>query len=128
MPVSNSTIPSPAATAHALPWGTPGQGRGRRRRYTPGRTRSPRPSSGLRFPSATAEETRLRVSAGVSTKETAMMAEEEKASSAATKVQEAAASVQQASAAKQRGRITGNKAEAVTRRYFETIGAHDVQG
>ncbi|HEY2283866.1 MAG TPA: ester cyclase [Solirubrobacteraceae bacterium] len=50
------------------------------------------------------------------------------ASSAATKVQEAAASVQQASAAKQRGRITGNKAEAVTRRYFETIGAHDVQG
>ena len=57
------------------------------------------------------------------------MAEEEKASSvAATKVQEAAASVQQASAAKQRGRITGSKAEAVTRRYFETIGAHDVQG
>jgi glyoxylase-like metal-dependent hydrolase (beta-lactamase superfamily II)/predicted ester cyclase len=50
------------------------------------------------------------------------------ASSAATKVQEAAASVQQASTAKQRGRITGSKAEAVTRRYFETIGAHDVQG
>jgi len=57
------------------------------------------------------------------------MAEEEKASSvAATKVQEAAANVQQASEAKRRGRITGSKAEAVTRRYFEAIGAHDVQG
>ncbi len=56
------------------------------------------------------------------------------ASSAATKVQEAAANVQQASAAKRRRRITPGKAasrteaEAVTRRYFETIGAHDVQG
>jgi hydroxyacylglutathione hydrolase len=70
------------------------------------------------------------VSLPASAKETVIaMAEEEKASSvAATKVQEAAASVQQASAAKQRGRITGSKAEAVTRRYFETIGAHDVQG
>jgi hydroxyacylglutathione hydrolase len=59
------------------------------------------------------------------------MAEEEQASSAATKVQEAAASVQQAassSAARRRDRITGSKAEAVTRRYFEAIGAHDVQG
>ena len=44
--------PSPAATAQALPCGTPGQGRGKRRRNTPGSTRSPRPSSGLRFPSA----------------------------------------------------------------------------
>jgi len=51
-------------------------------------------------------------------------------SSAATKVQEAAANVQQASSsvASRRGRITGNKAEAVTRRYFEAIDAHDVQG
>jgi glyoxylase-like metal-dependent hydrolase (beta-lactamase superfamily II)/predicted ester cyclase len=57
------------------------------------------------------------------------MAEEDKASSsAATKVQEAAANVQQASEAKRRSRITGSKAEAVTRRYFEAIGAHDVQG
>jgi len=58
-----------------------------------------------------------------------MPEEEEKASSAATKVQEAAANVQ-ASAAKKRGRITPGKteAEAVTRRYFEAIGAHDVQG
>jgi glyoxylase-like metal-dependent hydrolase (beta-lactamase superfamily II)/predicted ester cyclase len=52
-------------------------------------------------------------------------------SSAATKVQEAAANVQ-ASAAKRRGRITPGKdssaAETITRRYFETIGAHDVQG
>src|ERR1700694_2723100 len=47
MPVSNSTTPSPALTAHALQWGTPGQGSGRRRRYTPGSTRSPLPSSRL---------------------------------------------------------------------------------
>jgi glyoxylase-like metal-dependent hydrolase (beta-lactamase superfamily II)/predicted ester cyclase len=55
------------------------------------------------------------------------------ASSPATKVKEAAASVRQAassSPAKNRGRITGGKTEAekVTRRYFEAIGAHDVQG
>jgi hydroxyacylglutathione hydrolase len=49
------------------------------------------------------------------------------ASSAATRVQEAAASVRQAAAAKRRGRITGSKAEAVARRYFEAIDAHDVQ-
>ena len=54
------------------------------------------------------------------------MAEEEKASKAATKVQEAAANVQQASAAKRRGGSPGSKAEAVTRRYFEAIGARDV--
>jgi len=52
------------------------------------------------------------------------MAEEESASKAATKVQEMAASVQQASA--RRGRISGNKAETVARRYFEAIGAHDL--
>ena len=59
------------------------------------------------------------------------MAEEQKRSSAATKVQEAAANVRQASSSsvkRGRGRITGSKAEAVTRRYFEAIGAHDVQG
>jgi len=59
------------------------------------------------------------------------MAEEEKTSNAATKAQKAAANVQ-ASAAKRRGRITPGKdssaAETITRRYFETIGAHDVQG
>src|SRR5690349_24759101 len=38
-------IPLPAAIAHALQWGTPGHGSGRRRRHSPGRTRSPRPSS-----------------------------------------------------------------------------------
>src|SRR4051794_27982481 len=48
MPVSNRTMPSPAATAHALQCGTPGQGSGRRSRHTPGTTRSPRPSSRLR--------------------------------------------------------------------------------
>src|SRR3954468_10547526 len=47
-PVSTSTMPSPAASAQALPWGTPGHGSGRRRRQTPGSTRSPRPSSRLR--------------------------------------------------------------------------------
>src|SRR4029077_19099112 len=56
------------------------------------------------------------------------MAEEEKTSSAATKGQEAAANGQRPSAAKRHGRITGSKAEAVARRYFEAIGAHDVQG
>ena len=48
MPVSTSTIPSPAASAQALQCGTPGHGSGRRRRQTPGSTRSPRPSSRLR--------------------------------------------------------------------------------
>ena len=44
MPVSNSTIPSPAATAHALQCGTPGHGSGRRSRQTPGsRARRGRP-------------------------------------------------------------------------------------
>src|SRR3954464_10833350 len=46
-PVSTSTMPSPAASAQALPCGTPGHGSGRRRRQTPGSTRSPRPSSRL---------------------------------------------------------------------------------
>ena len=53
MPVSTSTIPSPAASAHALQCGTPGHGSGRRRRQTPGSTRSPRPTSRRRFASAT---------------------------------------------------------------------------
>src|SRR5947209_5670492 len=44
-PVSTSTIPSPAASAQALPCGTPGHGSGTRRRQMPGSTRSPRPSS-----------------------------------------------------------------------------------
>src|SRR4051812_9518568 len=47
-------MPSPAATAQALPWGTPGQGSGRRRRQTPGSTRSPRPTSRLRSGPGTA--------------------------------------------------------------------------
>src|SRR5258705_810491 len=48
MPVSNRTMPSPAATAQALQCGTPGHGSGSRSRHTPGTTRSPRPSSRLR--------------------------------------------------------------------------------
>ncbi|HEX4564569.1 MAG TPA: nuclear transport factor 2 family protein [Solirubrobacteraceae bacterium] len=43
---------------------------------------------------------------------------------ASTKVQEAAASVQQA--AGRRKRISGSKAETVARRYFEAIGARDL--
>ncbi|HEY5344481.1 MAG TPA: nuclear transport factor 2 family protein [Solirubrobacteraceae bacterium] len=54
------------------------------------------------------------------------MAEEDSASEAAAKVQEVAANVRQAS--KRRKRAGGSEAETVTRRYFEAIGAHDVQG
>ena len=43
---------------------------------------------------------------------------------AAAKVEEAAANVQQAS--KRRRRITGDKAEAVARRYFDAINAHNL--
>jgi glyoxylase-like metal-dependent hydrolase (beta-lactamase superfamily II)/predicted ester cyclase len=52
------------------------------------------------------------------------MADETDTSRATTKVQEVAASVQQATAG--RKRISGNKAEPVARRYFEAIGAHDL--
>src|SRR3954453_8153989 len=54
MPVSNKTTPLPAATAQALPCGTPGQGSGRRSRQTPGGTRAARASSRLRAGFATA--------------------------------------------------------------------------
>jgi glyoxylase-like metal-dependent hydrolase (beta-lactamase superfamily II)/predicted ester cyclase len=54
------------------------------------------------------------------------MAEEDSASEAATKVQEVAANVRQASTRRKRSR--GSEAETVARRYFETIGAHDVDG
>jgi glyoxylase-like metal-dependent hydrolase (beta-lactamase superfamily II)/predicted ester cyclase len=54
------------------------------------------------------------------------MAEEESASEAAAKVQEVAANVRQA--ATRRRRSAGSEAEAVARRYFEAIGAHDVDG
>jgi glyoxylase-like metal-dependent hydrolase (beta-lactamase superfamily II)/ketosteroid isomerase-like protein len=48
--------------------------------------------------------------------------------SAATKVQEAAAAVQATTARRRRPRISGNKAEAVVRRYFAAIDARDLQG
>jgi glyoxylase-like metal-dependent hydrolase (beta-lactamase superfamily II)/predicted ester cyclase len=54
------------------------------------------------------------------------MAEEESASEAAAKVQEVAANVREA--ASRRKRPAGSEAEAVTRRYFEAIGAHDLDG
>jgi hydroxyacylglutathione hydrolase len=54
------------------------------------------------------------------------MAEEESIGEAAAKVQEVAANVRQASS--RRKRAAGSEAEAVARRYFETIGAHDVDG
>ena len=43
--MSTRTTPSPAVIAQALPCGTPGTGSGRRRRQSPGSTRSPRPTS-----------------------------------------------------------------------------------
>src|ERR1700737_105807 len=52
------------------------------------------------------------------------MADRQTASETSTKVQEAAASVQQA--ATPRKRISGSKAEAVARRYFGAIDAHDL--
>jgi hydroxyacylglutathione hydrolase len=51
------------------------------------------------------------------------MPQQESSTKAATKVQEAAANVQQVA---RRKRITGNRADSVVRRYFEAIGAHDV--
>ncbi|HWX52236.1 MAG TPA: MBL fold metallo-hydrolase [Solirubrobacteraceae bacterium] len=53
------------------------------------------------------------------------MADADSPSEASTKVQEAAASVQQV--ARKRKRISGSKAEAVARRYFEAIDAHDLE-
>jgi glyoxylase-like metal-dependent hydrolase (beta-lactamase superfamily II)/ketosteroid isomerase-like protein len=53
------------------------------------------------------------------------MADAGSASEASTKVQEAAASVQQV--ARKRKRISGSKAEAVARRYFEAIDSRDLQ-
>jgi glyoxylase-like metal-dependent hydrolase (beta-lactamase superfamily II)/predicted ester cyclase len=55
------------------------------------------------------------------------MAEEDSASEAATKVQEVAANVRQASTRRKRSR-GGSEVEAIARRYFEAIGAHDVDG
>jgi hydroxyacylglutathione hydrolase len=52
------------------------------------------------------------------------MAEKESTSEASSKVQEVAASVQQA--AVQRKRISGSKAEAVARRYFQAIDDRDL--
>ena len=53
------------------------------------------------------------------------MAERESASEASTKVQEAAANMQQAAVG--RKRISGNKTEAVARRYFAAIDARDLE-
>jgi hydroxyacylglutathione hydrolase len=52
------------------------------------------------------------------------MSEEELDTAAATKVQEAAANVQQVT--KRRRRITGDGVESLARRYFEAIGARDL--
>ncbi|HWX75224.1 MAG TPA: ester cyclase, partial [Solirubrobacteraceae bacterium] len=52
------------------------------------------------------------------------MSEEELSGTAAAKVEEAAANVQQAT--KRRRRITGEQAESVARRYFDSINAHDL--
>src|SRR5271165_627809 len=52
------------------------------------------------------------------------MDERETAGGTSSKVQEVAANLQQA--ASRRKRISGNKAEAVARRYFEAIDARDL--
>jgi len=52
------------------------------------------------------------------------MADRESASEASSKVQEVAANMQQAAAT--RKRITGSKADAIARRYFAAIDAHDI--
>ncbi len=52
------------------------------------------------------------------------MPDRESTSEASTKVQEVAASMQQAAAT--RKRITGNKAEAIARRYFAAVDARDL--
>ena len=70
-----------------------------------------------------AAETRLRISSGV-LEEAGMAEGGEGASKAATKVQEAAANVRQARSP--RKRITKSTAESVARRYFEAIGARDL--
>src|SRR5437762_6279793 len=54
------------------------------------------------------------------------MIEEDQGGNAAAKVQEAAENVQQVT--KRRRRITGNQAEQVSRRYFQALDAHDVDG
>ncbi|HEX7611083.1 MAG TPA: MBL fold metallo-hydrolase [Solirubrobacteraceae bacterium] len=54
------------------------------------------------------------------------MAGQESTSDASSKVQEVAASVQQAAVG--RKRISGSKAEAVARRYFQAIDEHDLEG
>jgi len=53
------------------------------------------------------------------------MAEEQSTSEASAKVQEVAANMQQL--ATERKRISGSKAEAVARRYFAAIDAHDLE-
>ncbi|HYB24288.1 MAG TPA: MBL fold metallo-hydrolase [Solirubrobacteraceae bacterium] len=53
------------------------------------------------------------------------MAEREDATEASTRVQEVAANMQQAAAT--RKRISGSKAEAVARRYFAAIDAHELE-
>src|SRR5450759_5144828 len=96
MPASNSTTPSPAATAQALQWGTPGHGSGRRRRKTPGTTRSPRPSSRLRVASVTCAETTYTCRSRLHSKGDRQMVDQD------------------------------SPTEDVARRYFEAIAARDV--
>jgi hydroxyacylglutathione hydrolase len=67
-------------------------------------------------------ETRLPAFTGIKEE---LMADAGNASEASTKVQEAAASVQQV--ARKRKRISGSKAEAVARRYFDAIDSHDLE-
>ena len=127
MPVSNSTKPSPRATAQALQWGTPGHGSGRRRRKRPGSTRSPRTSRARLAParatSGMRAETRLRPlqrrkGDGMAERESCQRGEHE---GAGGRRQRAAGAQPRANAS------PGSKAEAVARRYFAAIDARDLE-
>src|SRR3954469_13513921 len=98
MPVSTRTMPSPAASAHALQCGTPGQGSGSRSRQTPGSTRSPRPTSRFLADSGTAADPRL---CGLMSAETETPAKAK--------------------------RPTKAQVEKAARAYFEAINAHDIE-
>ena len=114
--------PSPADTAQALQCGTPGQGSGRRRRKTPGSTRSPRPSSRLLSHLGHLAETRLR------------RLQRRKGGGAWPMRRARARRARRcrrwprtcSSSRAPRKRISGSKAEAVARRYFAAIDARDL--
>src|SRR4051812_20887478 len=108
MPVSNITMPSPAASAQALQCGTPGQGSGRRRRHTPGSTRSPRPSS------------RLRVGSGIEVQPSGSLRRRRRSTRSRGMTDVKPATIID-------GAIDAEETERVADAYFAAISAHDVE-